>query len=187
MLALETYSGACPQKKDVCGYCTGEHPTRQCKKVGDTAARKCANCGQKNHAAWEKSACPAYAKHGQAQRNARQFLLEQMAQWKGSGWVSRPTEASYTAIKKRARGSSPSPDRDGFTVVQKRPGRPTKLSLKEGGQQPLAFNKLARGREFSPAVTQTVREITLPTDPATDEWAGQMAMDGIQSTPTHGG
>ena len=42
--------GTCSMKKDVCRYYTGEHPTRQCTKISDSTARKCANCGQKNHA-----------------------------------------------------------------------------------------------------------------------------------------
>ena len=113
--------------------------------------------------------------------------MEKTAQWKGSAvGVPSPKVAPYTATKKRARGRSPSPDRDGFQVVQRKPGRPTKLSLKEGGQKTLTFNKQVRGREFSLPAPKSAQDVVIPIEPATNPWAGPIGMDGIESTPTYG-
>lgn len=55
--------------REACGYCTGEHATRECTRQDQL---KCVNCKERGHPAWKKETCKVYKE--QAQRREELWL-----------------------------------------------------------------------------------------------------------------
>jgi hypothetical protein len=92
-----------------CGYCAGEHDTRECTKRDQENQAKCTLC-RGPHPAWAKAKCPAHARHKEEKHRLRMQLLRVEADWdhdvrrQGAG---APPPAPITESGKRRRIDGP--------------------------------------------------------------------------------
>ena len=124
-------------KQVKCGFCAGQHQTRECKKERPS----CANCG-KGHTAWHKSECIVFGTYIQRIQEKRIELLTQSYSIRTAGGSQSGTQqyqpfefpamAANEHSRKRPRAISP-------TQVSRRAGRPTHIEQagKDTAQQKL--------------------------------------------------
>ena len=109
----------CNAPKEKCGYCAGDHASRECKTT-EKEHYSCAGCKKKGHTAWTKSVCPEFEKFKRAKEGLRQELRKKTLE------IQRRAYAVRESI--RFQGVGPAAGEGEWSVVtgtkKRRVGRP---------------------------------------------------------------